>query len=82
MPLGSPGKVSLVLNIDSLVQRYLREFGWYLLNTVLYYLLVLHQSYTGGNPMEPASEDLPGIRQWIFHNGTGSRYFLVADIPS
>ncbi|TAQ83106.1 hypothetical protein B7494_g8571 [Chlorociboria aeruginascens] len=29
-------------------------------------------NYTGGNPTSPVSEYLPGIREWIFQNGTGN----------
>ncbi|KAF8854293.1 glycoside hydrolase family 95 protein-like protein [Acephala macrosclerotiorum] len=56
MPFGSPGAESIVLNIDSLWSGGPFESS----------------SYTGGNPAEEKSEYLPGIRQWIFQDGTGN----------
>lgn len=32
------------------------------------------QNYSGGNPSSSVSDDLPAIREWIFQNGTGSRW--------
>lgn len=32
------------------------------------------QDYMGGNPSEEKSAYLPGIRDWIFQNTTGSTY--------
>ncbi|KUJ08343.1 uncharacterized protein LY89DRAFT_789144 [Mollisia scopiformis] len=56
MPFGPPGDESLVLNIDSLWSGGPFE----------------NSSYTGGNPTDEKSQYLPGIRQWIFQNGTGN----------
>ena len=35
------------------------------------------QSYTRGNPPSEVSQYLPGIREWIFENGTGSVLCLL-----
>lgn len=44
---------------------------------------IIMQNYTGGNPTEPVFQYLPGIREWIFQNGTGSKssiYFAPESI--
>ncbi|KAJ4387865.1 hypothetical protein N0V93_008468 [Gnomoniopsis smithogilvyi] len=61
---GSPGAETLVLNLDSL---------WYGGPFEL-------SNYTGGNPTEPVHQYLPGIRDWIFQNGTGNVSQLLNDI--
>ncbi|KFY14695.1 hypothetical protein V492_02453 [Pseudogymnoascus sp. VKM F-4246] len=55
MPFGPPGAEKVVLNIDSLWSG--GPFA--------------SSNYTGGNPTSPLNEYLPGIRESIFHNGTG-----------
>jgi hypothetical protein len=37
-------------------------------------LRLLVQTYIGGNPTKEVNSYLPGIREWIFHNGTGSKF--------
>ncbi|KAJ4422626.1 hypothetical protein N0V82_002745 [Gnomoniopsis sp. IMI 355080] len=64
IPFGSPGAETLVLNLDSL---------WYGGPFEL-------TNYTGGNPTEPSYQYLPGIRDWIFQNGTGNVSQLLSDI--
>ncbi|TVY84088.1 putative alpha-fucosidase A, partial [Lachnellula suecica] len=56
MPFGDPGTEKVVLNIDSLWSGGPFE----------------NSSYTGGNPDSDKSQYLPGIREWIFQNGTGN----------
>ncbi|KAE8443166.1 hypothetical protein EG329_002264 [Mollisiaceae sp. DMI_Dod_QoI] len=63
MPFGSPGSELVVLNIDSLWSGGPFE----------------NSSYIGGNPIEEKSKYLPGIRQWIFQNGTGNVLQLLGD---
>ena len=36
-------------------------------------------NYTGGNPTESVAGNLPGIRDWIFKNGTGNVTNLLGD---
>ena len=56
MPFGPAGSETLNLNIDSLWSG-----GPFQID-----------NYTGGNPSEPVYQALPGIRDWIFQNGTGN----------
>ncbi|KAL9107303.1 MAG: hypothetical protein Q9227_007755 [Pyrenula ochraceoflavens] len=63
MPFGLPGSEKVNLNIDSLWS------GGPFENT----------SYTGGNPTESKAAYLPGIRNWIFRNGTGNVTELYDD---
>ncbi|ROW00089.1 hypothetical protein VSDG_03553 [Cytospora chrysosperma] len=56
IPFGPPGAETLVLNLDSLWSGGPFE----------------NLSYTGGNPPEEVYQYLPGIRDWIFQNGTGN----------
>ncbi|PQE31682.1 glycoside hydrolase family 95 protein [Rutstroemia sp. NJR-2017a WRK4] len=56
MPFGSPGADQVNLNIDSLWSGGPFE----------------NSSYTGGNPAGDLSHYLPGIREFIFTNGTGN----------
>ncbi|KAF4635120.1 hypothetical protein G7Y89_g2977 [Cudoniella acicularis] len=65
MPSGPPGAESVVLNIDSLWSGGPFQSS----------------SYTGGNPNLDKSKYLPGIRDWIFQNGSGnvSRLLGAAD---
>lgn len=39
------------------------------------------QSYTGGNPNVSKADALPGIREWIFQNGTGNVSALLGEFP-
>jgi alpha-L-fucosidase 2 len=64
IPFGPPGTESLVLNLDSLWSGGPFE----------------NSSYTGGNPPEPVHQYLPGIRDWIFQNGTGNISELLSPI--
>ncbi|KAF3763822.1 family 95 glycoside hydrolase [Cryphonectria parasitica EP155] len=64
IPFGPPGAETLMLNLDSL---------WYGGPFEL-------TNYTGGNPTEPVYQYLPGIREWIFQNGTGNISELLNDI--
>ncbi|KAI9166450.1 Alpha-fucosidase A [Paramyrothecium foliicola] len=56
MQFGPPGAEKYNLNVDSLWSGGPFE----------------NSSYTGGNPTSPISDALPGIREWIFENGTGN----------
>ncbi|KAI9686678.1 MAG: hypothetical protein M1820_010582 [Bogoriella megaspora] len=56
MPFGNPGAEVINLNIDSLWSGGPFECS----------------NYTGGNPSGEEYAYLPGIRQWIFQNGTGN----------
>ena len=56
MPFGEPGHEKLSLNRDSLWSGGPFE----------------NSSYIGGNTPTPVYSALSGIRQWIFHNGTGN----------
>ncbi|KAF1915747.1 glycoside hydrolase family 95 protein-like protein [Ampelomyces quisqualis] len=56
MPFGPAGSETLTLNIDSLWSG-----GPFEVN-----------NYTGGNPTSSVASALPGIRDWIFTNGTGN----------
>ncbi|KAF2090379.1 glycoside hydrolase family 95 protein [Saccharata proteae CBS 121410] len=55
-PFGSPGKEKLSLNVDSLWSG-----GPFQL-----------RNYTGGNPSSEQGRHLPGIRDWVFGNGSGN----------
>ncbi|KAF7171884.1 hypothetical protein CNMCM6106_006238 [Aspergillus hiratsukae] len=65
MPLGLPGKEIINLNIDSLWRGGPFE----------------SPSYTGGNPNVSKADALPGIREWIFQNGTGNVSALLGEFP-
>ncbi|GAB7366194.1 hypothetical protein MBLNU230_g7754t1 [Neophaeotheca triangularis] len=56
LPFGEAGHEKLNLNVDSLWTGGPFE----------------NSSYNGGNPTEPVYDALPGIRDWIFRNGTGN----------
>jgi alpha-L-fucosidase 2 len=75
MPFGAPGAEKIVLNIDSLwsggpFQSSVRRPA----NSVDEPANLSIQSYTGGNPSSEVYQYLPGIREWIFQNGTGSMF--------
>ena len=38
-----------------------------------------NSSYNGGNPRSSVASALPGIRDWIFKNGTGNVTALMGD---
>ncbi|KAK5125244.1 hypothetical protein LTR85_000920 [Meristemomyces frigidus] len=63
LPFGSPGLEKLSLNRDSLWSGGRFE----------------NSSYNGGNPTSPVSQYLPGIREWIWQNGTGNVTKLMGD---
>jgi alpha-L-fucosidase 2 len=63
LPFGNPGHEKLSLNVDSLWSGGLFE----------------NSSYNGGNPRSSVSSALPGIRDWIFKNGTGNVTALMGD---
>lgn len=63
LPFGAPGHEKLSLNVDSLWSGGLFE----------------NSSYNGGNPLSAVSSALPGIRDWIFKNGTGNVTALMGD---
>lgn len=63
LPFGTPGREKLSLNRDSLWS------GGPFANT----------SYNGGNPTHDKSHFLPGIRDWIWRNGTGNVTKLMGD---
>ncbi|EUC49538.1 glycoside hydrolase family 95 protein [Bipolaris oryzae ATCC 44560] len=56
MPIGPPSAEALTLNLDSLWSGGPFEVS----------------NYTGGNPESSIDSALPGIRDWIFTNGTGN----------
>ncbi|GAB7356367.1 hypothetical protein MBLNU459_g7152t1 [Dothideomycetes sp. NU459] len=56
LPFGHPGSEKLSLNRDSLWSGGPFE----------------NSSYNGGNPLSSTAAALPGIREWIFKNGTGN----------
>ncbi|RYO69406.1 Alpha-fucosidase A [Alternaria arborescens] len=56
MPIGPPGAETLTLNLDTLWSG--GPFS--------------ASNYSGGNPNSSVAESLPGIREWIFTNGTGN----------
>ncbi|CAN9149508.1 unnamed protein product [Alternaria alternata] len=56
MPIGPPGTETLTLNLDTLWSG--GPFS--------------ASNYSGGNPNSSVAESLPGIREWIFTNGTGN----------
>lgn len=62
LPFGEAGHEKLNLNVDSLWSGGPFE----------------DSSYTGGNPAEPVYDALPGIRDWIFQNGTGNVSALMS----
>ncbi|KAI5212835.1 glycoside hydrolase family 95 protein [Aureobasidium subglaciale EXF-2481] len=63
LPFGNPGQEKFSFNIDSLWSGGPFE----------------NSSYNGGNPESPVSSALPGIRDWIFQNGTGNVTALMGD---
>ncbi|RFU29356.1 hypothetical protein B7463_g6983, partial [Scytalidium lignicola] len=63
MPFGQPGADKVVLNIDTLWSGGPFE----------------SDSYNGGNPSSSVSQYLPGIREWIFQNGTGNVSEILGD---
>ncbi|KAI4729985.1 glycoside hydrolase family 95 protein [Aureobasidium sp. EXF-10728] len=63
LPFGDPGHEKLSLNVDSLWSGGPFE----------------NSSYNGGNPESSVSSALPGIRDWIFKNGTGNVTALMGD---
>ncbi|GFF22350.1 probable alpha-fucosidase A [Aspergillus udagawae] len=65
MPLGLPGKEIINLNIDSLWRGGPFE----------------SPDYSGGNPKVSKAGALPGIREWIFQNGTGNVSALLGEFP-
>ena len=72
MPLGDPSKDIVNLNVDSLwsggpFQDPVGVSGTEENGDSL------RKSYTGGNPNTSVTEYLPGIRDWIFTNGSGSK---------
>jgi alpha-L-fucosidase 2 len=66
LPAGNPGSECININLDSLWTGGPFE----------------NQSYSGGNPAEDRSHFLPGIRNWIFRNGTGNVSALLSPIYS
>jgi len=66
LPFGSPGHEKLSLNRDSLWSGGPFE----------------NASYDGGNPPEPVSGALRGIRDWIWKNGTGNVTELMEPFPN
>lgn len=63
LPFGEPGHEKLNLNHDSLWSGGPFE----------------NSSYNGGNPEQPVNGYLPGIRDWIWQNGTGNVSKLMGD---
>ncbi|KAI7502397.1 glycoside hydrolase family 95 protein [Hortaea werneckii] len=63
LPFGEPGHEKLNLNHDSLWSGGPFE----------------NSSYDGGNPEQPVNVYLPGIRDWIWQNGTGNVTKLMGD---
>lgn len=63
LPFGEPGHEKLSLNHDSLWSGGPFE----------------NSSYNGGNPEQPVNVYLPGIRDWIWQNGTGNVTKLMGD---
>jgi len=63
LPFGEAGHEKLSLNRDSLWSGGPFE----------------NSSYNGGNPTHPVSQYLPGIREWIWQNGTGNVSKLMGD---
>lgn len=63
LPFGEPGSEKFSLNCDSLWSGGPFE----------------NSSYNGGNPRSPVASALPGIRSWIFQNGTGNVTALMGD---
>ncbi|KAL4903353.1 alpha-fucosidase A [Aspergillus multicolor] len=61
IPFGPPGAEKINLNADSLWSGGPFEV----------------ENYTGGNPSSPLYDALPGIRERIFHNGTGGMEELL-----
>jgi alpha-L-fucosidase 2 len=39
------------------------------------------KDYSGGNPKVSKADALPGIREWIFQNGTGNVSALLGEFP-
>ncbi|GLB08979.1 hypothetical protein AtubIFM57258_004888 [Aspergillus tubingensis] len=65
MPMGSYGKEIVNLNVDSLWRGGPFE----------------SPTYSGGNPNVSKAGALPGIREWIFQNGTGNVSALLGEYP-
>lgn len=63
LPFGEAGHEKISLNRDSLWSGGPFE----------------NSSYRGGNPSSPVSQYLPGIRDWIWQNGTGNVSKLMGD---
>ena len=63
LPFGLPGQEKLSLNRDSLWSGGPFE----------------NSSYNGGDPTAPVYQNLPGIREWIWQNGTGNVTKLMGD---
>lgn len=63
LPFGNPGQEKLSLNRDKLWTGGPFE----------------NSSYDGGNPASPVHQYLPGIREWIWQNGTGNVTKLMGD---
>ena len=63
LPFGDAGHEKLSINRDSLWSGGPFENG----------------SYNGGNPSSPVSQDLAGIRDFIWQNGTGNVTKLMGD---
>lgn len=66
LPFGSPGHEKLSLNRDNLWSGGPFE----------------NASYDGGNPSQPVYGALPGIRDWIWENGTGNVTELMVPFPN
>ncbi|PYI07564.1 hypothetical protein BO78DRAFT_396406 [Aspergillus sclerotiicarbonarius CBS 121057] len=65
MPIGSYDKEIVNLNVDSLWRGGPFE----------------SPTYSGGNPNISKAGALPGIREWIFQNGTGNVSALLGEFP-
>ncbi|KAL5335061.1 alpha-fucosidase A [Aspergillus crustosus] len=63
IPFGSPGAEKINLNVDSLWSGGPFEV----------------EGYSGGNPPSPLYDALPGIREFIFENGTGGMEQLLGN---
>ncbi|KAL4938957.1 alpha-fucosidase A [Aspergillus oleicola] len=63
IPFGPPGAEKINLNVDSLWSGGPFEV----------------ETYAGGNPSSPKYDALPGIREFIFQNGTGGMEELLGD---
>jgi alpha-L-fucosidase 2 len=74
MPFGPPGAETLTLNVDSLWSGgpFEASVSLHFVMSQPERMLTEHQNYTGGNPNASVASALPGIRDWIFTNGTGN----------